>query len=131
MSDGIARNHAEVHYTDQVILGLTVLRLGLVWKAIPSTSNFPVLSHLPDNFDPAKVGPVSVLHYHDSMSPVWWPELLRTLRDSHPEAHDWLAPLGPVVDPVSPPWRVYRESLRLARGVTRRRYYSKLGFSKG
>jgi hypothetical protein len=130
MAQGVARRHDEVHYMDQVILGLTVLRLGLTWRDVSNASNFPVLSHLPENFDPALVAPVSVLHYHDSMTPEWYPRLLATLAASHPDVHDWLAPLGPVEDPVSLRWRAYRETLRLARGVERRRYYARLGFRK-
>lgn len=130
LSHGVARSHDEVHYIDQVILGLTVLRLGLAWRDVPSTCNFPVLSHLPDNYDPALVAPVSVLHYHDSMTPEWWPTLLATLAASHPEVYDWLAPLGPAVDPTARRWRPYREALRLARGLERRRYYARLGFGK-
>jgi hypothetical protein len=130
MVDGVARNHAQVHGMDQVILGLTVLRLGLEWRAIPDTSNFPVLSFLPDNFDPAKVEPVTVLHYHDSMSPDLMPKLLETLRPAHPEVHDWLASLGPVVDPVSRPRQWVREGLRLKRAADRRWYYARHGFTK-
>jgi hypothetical protein len=131
LAKGVARRHDEVHYIDQVILGLTVLRLGLAWSDVPARANFPVLSHLPDNFDPRTVASVDVLHYHDSMTPQWWPELMRTLETSHPQVHEWLAPLGPVADPTSLRWRPYREALRLARGVERRRYYGRLGFTKG
>ncbi len=130
MVEGVARNHAQVHGMDQVILGLTVLRLGLGWRAVPDTSNFPVISFLPDNFDPIKVEPVDVVHYHDSMSPVLLPKLLETLRPAHPEVAEWLAAEGPVVDPTSRPNRVVRESLRLKRAVDRRWYYARRGFTK-
>ncbi len=130
MAEGVARNHAQVHGMDQVILGLTVLRLGLGWRAIPDTSNFPVLSFLPENFDPVKVEPVTVLHYHDSMSPDLLPKLLETLAPAHPEVHAWLASEGPVVDPLSRPHRWLREGLRLKRAASRRSYYMRRGFTK-
>lgn len=130
LGQGVARSHDEVHYIDQVVLGLTVLRLGLAWRDLPDIDNFAVLSHLPQNYDPRAVAPVRVLHYHDSMTSQWWPRLLQTLEASHPAVHDWLAPLGPVADPVPLRWRAYREALRVARGVERRRYYSRLGFRK-
>jgi hypothetical protein len=130
MVKGVARNHAQVHGMDQVILGLTVLRLGLDWRAIPDTSNFPVLSFLPENFDPDKVRPVDVLHYHDSMSPQLWSALLETLEEPHPSVHDWLARLGPIEDPASRPARLAREALRIKRGLDRRVYYRKYGFTK-
>jgi hypothetical protein len=126
----VARNHAQVHGMDQVILGLTVLRLGLAWRAIPDTSNFPVLSFLPDNFDPAKVLRADVLHYHDSMGLDLWPKLLATLEPSHPQVYQWLASLGPIADPASRGARLLREALRVKRGVDRRLYYSKSGFTK-
>jgi hypothetical protein len=129
MDQGVSRNHAQVHGMDQVMLGLTVLRLGLAWREIPDTSNFTVIRFLPENFDPAKVKPVKVLHYHDSMAPDVWPTLLATLGESHPHVYDWLAPLGPVRDPASKPRRLFREGLRVKRGVDRRRYYAKHGFS--
>ena len=129
MEAGVARNHAQVHGMDQVILGLTVLRLGLAWHAIPDTANFPVLSFLPENFDPIKVAPVNVLHYHDSMSPELWPRLLSTLQPSHPAVRDWLATLGPIADPLPTGWQVLREALRVKRGIDRRRYYARNGFS--
>ena len=130
MVQGVARSHAQVHGMDQVILGLTVLRLGLDWHAIPDTSNFPVLSFLPENFDPEKVRPVDVLHYHDSMSPQLWPALLETLEEPHPAVHDWLARLGPIDDPASRAARLAREALRIKRGVDRRWYYARNGFTK-
>lgn len=130
LDDRIARSHDQVHHTDQVVLGLTVLRLGLRWRAIPDTNNFPVLSFLPENFDPVKVEPVDVLHYHDSMAPDLWPSLLRTLEPAHPGVHDWLAELGPIEDPASRGARAFREGLRIKRGLSRRLYYSRSGFKK-
>jgi hypothetical protein len=130
MQAGVARNHAQVHGMDQVILGLTVLRLGLRWGAIPDTSNFPVISFLPDNFDPAKVAPVDVLHYHDSMSPELFPRLLETLAPAHPDVSEWLESEGPIVDPASTMRRALREALRMKRAVDRRWYYGRRGFTK-
>jgi hypothetical protein len=131
MTVGVARNHAQVHGMDQVILGLTVLRLGLGWGAVPDTSNFPVISFLPHNFDPAKVRPVDVLHYHDSMSPRLWPELLATIAPGHPAVAEWLEAEGPLVDPAPRSARFLREGFRLKRAANRRWYYARHGFTKG
>ena len=130
MRENVARNHAQVHGMDQVILGLTVLRRELGWKAVPDTNNFPVISFIPQNFDPARLEPVDVLHYHDSMSPDLLPKLLDTLRPAHPEVAAWLDPQGPVVDP-SPRWtRAVREAFRLKRAADRRWYYARGGYTK-
>lgn len=126
----VARTHEQVHAMDQVVLGLTVIRLGLAWKALPISSNFPVCSFLPDNYDASKVTDVSILHFHDSMNPVLWPKLLATIAPAHPKIHAWLEPQGPVVAPTSTYLRASREALRLSRGLYRRVYYLRSGFTK-
>lgn len=126
----VARTHSQVHFMDQVVLGLTVLRLGLAWRALPDTSNFPVCSFLPGNYDPAKVSDVSILHFHDSMSPELWNKLLATVSPTHPQVGAWLEPQGPAVLPRSLPRSFAREGLRLVRGARRRAYYAGSGFTK-
>ncbi|WP_152343682.1 glycosyltransferase family 2 protein [Afipia birgiae] len=126
----VARTHSQVHFMDQVVLGLTVVRLGLAWRALPDSSNFPVCSFLPENYDGAKVADVSVLHFHDSMNPELWDKLLSTLAPAHPLVHQWLAPQGPVVPHPSVISSLARESLRIARGLERRFYYAQSGFTK-
>jgi hypothetical protein len=126
----VAKTHSQVHFMDQVVLGLTVIRLGLAWRALPDTSNFPVCSFLPENYDPTKVREVSILHFHDSMSPELWSKLLYTIDPAHPEIYDWLKPQGPVIPPSSMTSRLGREFLRLARGAQRRGYYLQSGFTK-
>jgi hypothetical protein len=125
----VAQNHSQVHAMDQVVLGLTVIRLGLAWKALPDSSNFPVCSFLPENYDASKVADVSVLHYHDSMNPVLWPRLLETIAPSHPTIHAWLKPQGPAVAPASTFLSAAREAFRITRGVYRRVYYRRSGFA--
>jgi hypothetical protein len=126
----VARTHSQVHFMDQVVLGLTVVRLGMTWRGLPVSSNFPVCSFLPDNYDHRKVKDVNVLHFHDSMEPVYWPALLKTLAPNHPRIHAWLEPQGPVVIPQSTSSWFAREVLRVARGVYRRIYYAKSGFKR-
>jgi len=126
----VAKTHSQVHFMDQVVLGLTVIRLGLAWKALPDTSNFPVCSFLPENYDPAKVTDVSILHFHDSMNPKLWSKLLNTIAPAHPQIYDWLKPQGPVAPPASTSSWIGREVLRLGRGVQRRAYYAQSGFTK-
>jgi hypothetical protein len=125
-----ATTHSHVHFMDQVVLGLTVIRLGLTWGALPDSSNFPVGSFLPANFDASKVANVSVLHYHDSMSPELWATLLNTVAPAHPHILEWLEPQGPALAPASFFSQVAREALRVGRGTRRRAYYARCGFSK-
>lgn len=126
----VGKTHIQVHAIDQVVLGLTVIRLGLAWKALPDSSNFPVCSFLPANYDAAKVTGVSVLHFHDSMDPERWDKLLQTIAPGHPEIHAWLKPQGPVVIPAFTFGGIAREALRIGRGVRRKIYYSRSGFTK-
>lgn len=126
----VARTHSQVHFMDQVVLGLTVVRLGMTWAALSDSSNFPVCSFLPGNYDPSKVENVSVLHYHDSMNADLWPKLLSTVGPTHPKIRAWLEPQGPVVVPRSTSSWLGREALRLTRGVYRRLYYSRSGFTR-
>ena len=124
LDDHVATTHSQVHFLDQVALGLTVLKMGLAWKALPVTLNHPVGGDLMDEFDAAKLRGVSVLHFHDAMGSKLWPLLMKTLKTSHPAAYDWLEPQGPIVSR----WdlaRVQREALRAFRGVTRRMYYER------
>jgi len=126
----VARTHLQVHAMDQVVLGLTVIRLGMTWRQLPESSNFPVCSFLPANYDANKVADASVLHFHDSMNPQLWNKLLQTIAPAHPRLHAWLEPQGPVVAPESRFSSVAREVLRLGRGARRRVYYWKSGFTK-
>lgn len=126
----IARTHSQVHFMDQVVLGLTALRLGLAWRPLSDSHNFPLLDHLADHYDPTKLARVHLLHFHNTMLPEYWPRLLAALEQSHPEVHDWLAPQGPLTDPAAMHWRIVREVLRLQRGLRRRLYYARSGFKK-
>jgi hypothetical protein len=125
-----ASNHTQVHLVEQVMLALTVFHLGLAWRVFPDTSNFPLVSGLPHHFDPEKLRNVDILHYHDSMSPAWWPRMIEALRPVHPEVYGWLAPLGAVQDPAPALVKPFREALRVYRGTQRRGYYARSGFTK-
>src|SRR5262249_5078218 len=124
------RTHSQVHAMDQVVLGLTVLRLGLPWQAVPDSSNFPVCSYLPGNYDGAKIMNVSGLHFHDSMEPQLWGKFINTLVPWHPQIRECLEPQGTVTLPSSIPWSLAREGLRMVRGVRRRIYYARSGFTR-
>jgi hypothetical protein len=129
MRGHVARSHSQVHFSDQVILGLTLLRQRLRWQPLSLDLNYPVTRYMPETFDTTKVGTVSMLHYHDSMSPREWNRLLALLESTHPAVHQWLLTQGPMTDPAHVLWRVVREGFRVARGVQRRAYYRRCGFS--
>jgi hypothetical protein len=110
------------NYTDQVCLGLAVHKMGLRWRQLDPTHNFPMASFLPHADLPEELAAARVLHYHDAMSPEFWPTCLERLGKGHPEVVAWLAGRAPLGDPAPAPARLLREGLRATRGVSRRRY---------
>jgi hypothetical protein len=109
------------HYTDRLVLGLTMLEAGLRWRQLAHTHNFAVASFLPLPSD-EDLGQARILHYHDGMGPHFYATLLERLEATHPDVHGWLASEQPLTDPAPRPWRLVRQGLRVARGVPRRRY---------
>jgi hypothetical protein len=106
------------HYTDQVVLGLVALKLGLRWRALPASYNLTIdrdRQALPDSA--LKDG--RVLHYHKGLAHA--PEaMFGRLRSTHPELAAWLEPLGAIDDPRPASVRAASELLRIVRGVPRR-----------
>lgn len=113
--------HNGEHYTDQLVLGLCMLRAGLRWRQLPEPYNFAVASFLPAPA-PDELRGVRLLHYHDTMGPAYFGTLLDQLARGHPEVGGWLRSAAPITDPATPPSRALREALRVARGLPRRRY---------
>lgn len=115
---GTASNRHQ--YNDQVALGLSVVRRGLRWRQLDHSLNYGVSRWHPD--DPDELATARIVHYHDSLEPDFFPELVRRLEARHPEVGAWMRALGPLVgDP--PLNRVARQALRAARSVRRRGYY--------
>jgi hypothetical protein len=109
-----------VNYTDQIALGLSMLRCGLRWQSIGHDHNFGVSRWHPP--DPDGLAKAKVVHYHDSLAPDFFPQLVAQLQASHPELADHLRATGPLVgSPLSR--RLPAQVLRGIRSVRRRRYY--------
>jgi hypothetical protein len=114
--------HKAENYTDQVCLGLAAHKMGLRWRQLDPSHNFPMASFLA-HFDlPAQLAQARILHYHDAMQPHFWETCLARLASGHPEVHAWLSAREPLADPAPAAWKAVREGLRIARGVPRRRY---------
>ena len=114
--------HKAENYTDQVCLGLAAHKMGLRWRQLDPTHNFPMASFLPHADLPEQLAQARILHYHDAMQPHFWETCLARLEPGHPEVHAWLRAREPLADPAPAAWRAVREGLRVARGVPRRRY---------
>jgi hypothetical protein len=122
LDQGFGFAHKAENYLDQVCLGLAVHKLGLRWRQLDVTHNFPMASFLPQFDLPEQLARARILHYHDAMQPEFWDVCLERLSPAHPQVHSWLSAREPLTDPAPAPWRAARQSLRLARGVPRRRY---------
>ena len=60
------------------------------------------------------------------MEPHFFATVLERLQETHPEVHAWLRTQPPLTDPAPAPARWLREALRVGRGVSRRRYRSRM-----
>lgn len=124
LDTGVASTHTQVHFADQVVLGLTVLRRRLTFRPMSIDGNYHTTLIDPQSMHPALMRRATVLHYHDTMYSGTWPKMLAVLEASHPEVYEWVISKGPIEPHAGPIGaRAFRETLRLARGVARRIHY--------
>jgi len=121
----VASKNAGIFFTDQVVMGLTALRLDLPFAALPFSHNRTMGSKSHATVTPQGLEGLreaALLHYHDAMWPHFWPTLLKCLEQSRPEAAEWLRGLGPMTNPASLPARLLGKGLNLWRARKRRAY---------
>ncbi len=68
-------SHKAENYTDQVCLGLAAHKMGLRWRQLDPTHNFPMASFLPHADLPEELAKTRILHYHDAMEPHFWDDV--------------------------------------------------------
>ena len=112
------------HYTDQVVLGLTALKMGLRWRALSVGYNLAVDQPVATLSD-RNLASATLLHYHKGLTGEG-DALLSRLRQTHPDLAAWLEPLGPISDPRSRVPFLAGEGLRVARGFPRALYRRRL-----
>lgn len=110
------------HMLEQVTLGLVAFKLGLRWRILPYSHNYPVASFMAGQYERPDYDHAKILHYHDAMEATAWSQFMGHLERSHPLCHTWLAPLGPVTNRALLPWRLLSEALRVGRGLPRKLY---------
>jgi hypothetical protein len=131
LRSGVAKHHTEVHFMDQVVLSMTIMRRQLAWRAMTLAGNYhTTLVEFSRFVDPERLRGATVLHYHDTMYPETWDEMLQCLEQTHPRIADWLRPQGPIVAPGGFGRHAVREAYRIARGVHRRVFYRIHGIYK-
>lgn len=95
----ISSRFSGIFFTDQVILGLTVHRMGLRYRLLPVSHNLAMGSRVISPYREEALQNAKILHHHDAMWPGFWPVLMERLRRTHRPVHDWLARLGPLYNP--------------------------------
>ena len=118
----VASHESGIFFTDQVVLGLTMLGLGLRWRVLPGEFNYPVTSKQLHQYDPSKVQEARLLHYHDMLWPSHWPAFMERLKEDKPDLCDWLRVRGSLRNNAPLPWRGNSRILRTYRNWRLKRY---------
>ncbi|MEX0777511.1 MAG: hypothetical protein WD042_17540 [Phycisphaeraceae bacterium] len=116
-----ASRDAGLYFIEQCCFGLTVLRFGLRWKALPEDHNYTVGSRVADSFDADAYARARLIHYHDAMWPDFYPRFCQMLRQGQPAMHAWLSQQGPL-SARGPLWsRMMTKALKTVRGRRQRK----------
>lgn len=118
----VASRQAGIFFTDQVVMGLTALRLGLKSAELPFSHNFTMGSKSQAPTDAHSLAQTAILHYHDALWPHFWPRLLAHLEPARPDVVAWLRERGPLTNPAAFPARLLGKALALWRERQKRAY---------
>jgi hypothetical protein len=109
----LANHNSGIFFTDQVALGLTMVKGGLSWRALPYSHNYTMSRLLHDEwYKEEQLKEAKILHYHDFMWPPYWPEFIRCLGNTHPAVADWLSSCEPMKNEAPLQWRVMSQVLK-------------------
>ncbi|WP_238361152.1 hypothetical protein [Iningainema tapete] len=93
----LACQKAGFFFNDQVALGLTMVKMGIPWRALPYSHNYAMGSKThKDWYNEELLRAAKVVHYHDAMWPPFWDTFLECLSHTHPSVADWLSSIGPM-----------------------------------
>jgi hypothetical protein len=112
----IANHNAGIYFTDQIAIGLAMVKMGLSWRALPYSHNYTMSSLIHEEwYKEQQLKEALIIHYHDAMWPHFWPEFLRCMGNTHPDVADWLNSLGPMKNEASAHWRAVSKMLNFLR----------------
>lgn len=78
-------------------IGLAAIKQQMRWRPLDQSFNYSIGSRLAkDLYDNERARTVKILHYHDSMWPWFWDELLAHLNKYQKNVALWLQPKGPL-----------------------------------
>jgi lipopolysaccharide biosynthesis glycosyltransferase len=93
----IASLESSIFFNDQIALGLTMVKMGISWRALPYSHNYTMGSKThKDWYSEDQLKAARIVHYHDAMWPHFWSEFINCLRVTHPQVADWLSSIGPM-----------------------------------
>lgn len=91
----IASQETGIFFNDQIALGLTMVKMGISWCALPYSHNYTMNSKThKDWYSEDQLKAARIVHYHDAMWPHFWSEFIKCLGVTHPEVADWLSSIG-------------------------------------
>jgi hypothetical protein len=97
-------------------VGLTVVKLGLRWRALPYSHDYVMMSKTHSSwYKEDLLREAKIVHYHDSMWPHFFPVFRECLINTHAEAGQWLASLGPMKNSAPAQWRFVTKVLSKLR----------------
>lgn len=103
-------------YFTQHILGMTMIKMGLSWRALPHSHNYGMGSKTYDRwYKKEELQEAKIVHYHDAMWPWFWQTFIDCLRETHPEAADWLKGQGTLKNEAPLQWRLMNKVLKKIR----------------
>ncbi|MDF5719063.1 MAG: hypothetical protein PUP91_00945 [Rhizonema sp. PD37] len=112
----IASQNAGFFFNDQIALGLTMLNMGIPWRALPYSHNYPMGSKThKDWYNEELLKVAKIVHYHDAMWPEFWDTFVECLSKTHPSVTDWLTSIGPMKNEAPLPSRVVKKVINSIR----------------
>jgi hypothetical protein len=106
LNERIANRNAGIFFTDQVALGLAMVKMGLSWRTLPYSHNYTMSPLIHDQwYKQEQLQEARIVHYHDCLWPPFWPEFIKCLGVTHGEVASWLESKGPMKNEAPLQWR--------------------------
>lgn len=112
----IASQNSGFFFNDQIALGLTMVKMGIPWRALPYSHNYPMGSKThKDWYKEEELRAAKIVHYHDSMWPSFWETFIECLGKTHPPVADWLTSIGAMKNEAPLPSRSIKKIIDFTR----------------
>jgi hypothetical protein len=119
----IASHESGFFFNDQIALGLTMVKMGIPWRALPYSHNYSMGSKTYKHwYSEEKLRAAKIVHYHDAMWPWFWDTFIECLSKTHPTVADWLISIGPMKNEAPVQWRAMKKLLDFTRSRQEQAY---------